>query len=314
MAPRHRGVSCPHGSRRVRPGRRTLRRAVLAIAVVPLLVVVPGATPPATAQPRESLTVTVADGHVSLRAVDAPLDRVLIELGEALHARIVIETVVAGELRTPVTRSFSGVPPVLAFRRLLVDRNYSVTQGPAGVEEVRIFRKGTTGFRQLTADRVGKGQPTSIPLAEPSPADPAELSRLRQVALEAPDASARRDALDELSSLADAALLRDTLTQALARERDGRVLETVFAVAARQEDAVSAETLRSFVSSDRDGTARAQGVDLLAAQAGDDPATRALLRRLVSGDPSSDVREAARSALHDLETPAPEAPAPAKRR
>jgi hypothetical protein len=314
MAPGHRGASCPHGSDRLCSGRRALGRAGFAIAVVPLLLVVLGPAQRATAQPPESLMVRVTDGEVAVQAVDVPLDRVLIELGEALHARIVIETVVAGELRTPVTRSFSGVPPVLAFRRLLVDRNYSMTQGPAGVEEVRIFRKGTTGFRQLTADRMGKGQPTSIPLAEPSPADPAELSRLRQVALEAPDASARRDALDELSSLADAALLRDTLTQALARERDGRVLERVFAVAAQQEDAVSAETLRSFVSSDRDGTARAQGVDLLAAQAGDDPATRALLRRLAASDASADVREAARTALHDLETPAPEAPPPAKRR
>jgi hypothetical protein len=234
---------------------------------------------------------------------------VLIKLGETLHARIVIETIVAGELRAPITRSFSGVLPVLAFRRLLVDRNYTVTQGPGGVEEVRIFRTGATGYRQLTADRMGKGQPTSIPLAEPPPADPAEISRLRQLALGAPDASARRGALDELGSLADAALLRDILTQALARERDGRVLETVFAVAAQQRDAVNPETLRSFVTSDRDGTARAQGVDLLAAQAGDDPATRTLLRTLAAGDVSADVREAARNALHDLETSAP-APAP----
>jgi hypothetical protein len=290
-------------------GRRALGRAGFAIAVVPLLLVVLGPVQRATAQPRESLMVRVTDGEVAVQAVDAPLDRVLIELGEALQARIVIETVVAGELRAPVTRSFSGVPPVLAFRRLLVDRNYTVTQGSGGVEEVRIFRKGTTGYRQLTADRTGKGQPTSVPLAEPPPPDPAEISRLRQVALGAPDASARRDALDELSSLADAALLRDTLTQALARERDGRVLETVFAVAAQQKDAVSPETLRSFVTSDRDGTARAQGVELLAAQAGDDAATRTLLRTLATRDVSADVREAARTALHDLETPAP-APLP----
>jgi hypothetical protein len=164
--------------------------------------------------------------------------------------------------------------------------------GPAGVDEVRIYVDGKTGYRELTP-----------------PDDPVEVGRLRQTVLNGPDASARAEALDELSNIRNTELLVDTLAQVLAGERDSKVLQTLFEVAAQQHDRIPSEALRTFVTSDRDGTPRAQAVELLADQAGDDLATRALLRSLATNDVSDEVREAAKTALENMEEP----PAPTRR-
>jgi hypothetical protein len=150
-----------------------------------------------------------------------------------------------------------------------------------------------------------KSRPTSIPSAAGPPDDPVEVARLRQTALSGPDASGRAEALDELSSIRDTKLLLDTLAQVLARERDSKVLQTVFEVAAQMPDRIPPEALRAFVTSDRDGTPRAQAVELLTDQAGDDRATRALLHSLAANDVSAEVREAAKTALGNLEGPPP---------
>ena len=262
----------------------------------------------ATAEPKEALSVTVADGILSLEAVDVPLDQILIKIGEAIHARVVIETVLAADLaKARVDTSFTRLPVIAALRRLLQGRQYVMMFGPAGVDEVRIYVDGTSGYRELTAPGpMKKSRPTSIPMAAGPPDDPVEVARLRQTALSGPDASGRAEALDELSSIRDTKLLADTLAQVLARERDSKVLQTVFEVAAQLQDhRIPPEALRTFVRSDRDGTPRAQAVELLTDQAGDDRATRALLQSLATNDVSAEVREAAKTALGNLEGPPP---------
>ncbi len=88
-----------------------------------------------------------------------------------------------------------------------------------------------------------------------------------------------------------------------------RSLHLVLELAAQQRERIPPETLRTFASSDRDGTARAQAVELLADQAGGDPATLALLRSLASKDVSATVKAAAKTAIEGLEGP-PAPPAP----
>lgn len=258
----------------------------------------------ATAEPAERLSVTLVDGTVSLEAVNAPLDRVLRKIGEALDTRILIENVLADDLaRARVDTSFTRVPPIVALRRVLRGRQYIVMYGASGVDELRIYVDGATGYRELTpSDPITKIRNSAAPVA-PKPDDPAEINRLRKTALDGPDASARIEALEELSNMQDARPLLETLVQTLARERDSRVLLTVFELAAQQQDRIPAETLRTFARSDRDGTVRAQALELLADQTGADPATRALLRSFASNDVSAEVREAARAALEVLEGP-----------
>jgi len=271
------------------------------VAVVLLLLgvlAVPGAV---TADPTETLSVIAADGTLSLVAVNSSLDRVLMKIGEAIPARVVIETVLAGELaRARVDASFTRVLVSAALRRLLRGRPYLVVYGPAGVAEIRVYARGTTGDRELAP--MTTSDPPSMARADWPPDDAAEVTRLRQTVLNGPDAAARAEALGELSSIRDTSLLVETLAQVLARERDAKVLQHVLEMAAQQHDRIPPAVLRAFATRDLDGAPRAQAVELLADQA-DDPATRALLRSLATSDVSPAVREAAATALGNLEGP-----------
>jgi len=292
-------------------------RGLVARAVVPLVLLMlcvpaaamgqaPGTAPPGT------LKVSASGDLVTLEAVDVPLDQVLRKLGEVLRTRIVIETVLGRDLgKTRVTRNFNAIPSDQAFRRLLVGRNYALMQGKDHVDELRVF-DGTTGSRELAPPDRTLARPTRPRPAPPADApqdEAAEAARLRQTALSASDASERRQAMEELSSVSDEKLIRDTLLQALARECDTDVLQAVLSLVARQDD-VPADALRNFVASDRDGSTRAIALDHLVAQTPDDPATRTLLRSLASSDANQDVREAASNALESLEPKDGDGPAP----
>jgi hypothetical protein len=279
------------------------------VAIVLLLLVALTVSATASADPKETLSVIVADGTLSLEAANSSLDRVLIKVGEMIHARVVIETSLADDLaRAGVNTSFTRVPVIAALRRLLLGRQYVLVSGPAGLDEVRVYVDGTTGYRELTPpDPVTKSQPGLVPLAAWPPDNPAEIARLRQILFDGRDASARVQALDDLSNIRDTALLVETLSQVLARERDSAVLKRLLELTAQQDERIPPEALRGFVTSNRDGTPRALAVELLADQTGDDPATRAVLRSLATNDLSSEVREAAQTALANLEAPPPPA-------
>jgi hypothetical protein len=294
---------------------RAVAIATLVVSMFGVAAVAAGGPETTREPPATVLKVAIRGGAISLDAVNAPLDRVLVEIGRALHAKIIVETILAGDIAsTRVTRSFSDLAPEPAFRRLLPGRNYALIEGPKGVDELRVFASGTMGFRDLTAAAApgANGQPVTLP-AVPWPADdPAEAARLREAALGAADSSTRREALEELATTHDSVMLRDTLTRVLARERDAKVLTTLLEVAAQQADGLPSEALRRFVASDRDGTVRALAVDQLVAQAGNDPATRSMLRTLAADDASAEVREAAEAALQNLDIPPAPLPPAAK--
>src|SRR5262249_19523941 len=133
---------------------------IIALLMVAFLV----ASTPVPAESAETLSVSVTDGVVSLDASRVSLDRVLAKIGEAIHARVLIETAVAGDLtNVPVDTSFTGVRVTAALRRLLRGRHYVIVYGEAGVREIRVYAEGSTGYRELT-DAIAKGRPTSLPL------------------------------------------------------------------------------------------------------------------------------------------------------
>ena len=259
----------------------------------------------------DALSVTVADDSVSVEAVGVPLADVLAKIGENAHARVLIESILAEDVaKARVSASFTALPMGAALRRLLQGRNFVLVYGSSGVDEIRVYVDGRTGFRALDASQSGRDTVTAKntkrapPVAQaPPPDDPVKVARLRETALGDPDVTARVEALEELGNVEDPKPLIDTLVEALGRERDRKVLGTVLDLVEQQKDAVPASALRAFVTSNRDGSARVQALELLVEQAGADQDTRLLLQTLSKSDANPTVREAAQSLLDDLPAP-----------
>ena len=246
-----------------------------------------------------ALTVEVAAGTLSVDAVDVPLGDVLVAIGQRAKARILIESVLEDPVgKERVTASFKKIPMDDGLRRLLKNRNFVLGFGATGVDEIRVYVDGKTGFRDLMAksrepaerSRPAKARP------DPAPEDRAKLAQSRHLMLTSPDPTARLEALEALSETEDTAYLLESVTQALGRERDAKVLEELINTV-REHGPIPLAPLRALVTSDRDGSARAQALELLAEYAEGDQGTRALLERLSRSDPSEQVRETASSLL-----------------
>lgn len=217
-----------------------------------------------------------------------------------------MESAVAADVRRArIDASFSRVSPVVAVRQLLWGRTHALRYGPSGIQEIVVQADGKTGYLELSAPGRTTPPGTPVPWSPPErPADdPVKVAALRRTALDAADAGARREALEELADIRDAGLLVDTLVQMLARERETNVLMTVLDVASQQKGRIPPEALRAFAASDRDGSVRAEALELLVAHDGVEPAARALLRTLAGSDGSRHVREEAARILATLERP-----------
>ena len=182
------------------------------------------------------LTVEMTQTTLSVNADDVPLAEVLLAIGQRAKARILIESVLEDQVgKERVTTSFAGLAMDDGLRRLLKNRNFILGFGPSGVDEIRVYIDGGTGFRDLTAGPreaavpTGPARPTGpVRRREPSEApaeDRARLTQLRQTTLSSGDATARLEALEELSETQDTAYLLDAVVEALGRERDAKVLE-----------------------------------------------------------------------------------------
>jgi hypothetical protein len=271
------------------------------------------------------LTVEVTQSTLSVNADDVPLAEVLLAIGQRAKARILIESILEDQVgKERVTTSFADLTMDDGLRRILKNRNFILGFGPGGVDEIRVYVDGGTGFRDLTAPPreamgpTGPSRPTGSMRrrgAREAPVeDRARLAQLRQVTLTSTDATARLEALEELSETQDTAYLLDTVVEALGRERDAKVLEGLLDVV-QDRGPISVAPLRALVTSDRDGAARAQALEILADYAGSDPSTRTLLQTLSRSDPSERVRDIAQTLLESLETPpAPRPPQPPARR
>ena len=285
--------------------------ATLVLAGVTVLVLV-GSTPVGVLA--NELTVEVAGGRLSVNAVDVPLADVLIAIGQRAQARILIESGLEDQVsKERVTAAFEGLAMDEGLRRLLKGRSFLLGFGPAGVDEVRVYIQGSTGFRDLTpAERepATASKPTE-PAPEQTreagaspPEDRAKLTQLRQVALTSQDATARVEALEELAETQDTAFLLDAVIEGLARERDAKVLEKLLDIA-QDRGPIPTGPLRALATSDRDGAARSQALELLVEYASTEQGTLTLLQTLSRNDPSEGVRETAQTLLEDLQSPRP---------
>ena len=270
--------------------------------------------------PAGPLTVQVTEGTLTVHAVDVPLADVLTAIGQRARARVLIESVLEDQVgKERITASFAALAMDEGLRRLLKNRNFILGFSATGVDEIRVYIDGRTGFRDLTAREREPSKLSATPprrnreAAAPPPEDRAKLARLRQLTLTSPDPTARLEALEELGETEDTAYLLESVIEALGRERDAKVLEGLIDIA-RDRGPIPAAPLRALVTSDRDGTARAQALEMLAEYTEGDQGTRALLQTLSRNDPSERVRETAGTLLDDLQAPRPpRAPQPGKR-
>jgi hypothetical protein len=287
--------------------------------VVALLVVLPVEAAAA------GLTVEVAEGTLSVTAQSAPLSEVLLAIGEQARARVRIESVLAASLGTQrVTGAFTRVPMEEGLRRLLRGRNFLLGYGPDGVDEIRVFVDGTSGFSDLVAAPSAAAPASKAALIEAQrraeaeaerpyqrpPDDPVRLAQWRKTAMTSDDPDARVAALEELQQIRDHRFLVATLTEVMTRERDPDVVNRLLDVA---EDHVllMGASLRTFAASDHTVASRVRVLEMLGEHDGADPRTRTLLRALSTHDGSARVRETAQQVLRDLESPpAPPTPEP----
>jgi hypothetical protein len=300
--------------------KRLLLGSALLAALLGLLPAPAGAAAP---------TVEVDGGTLSVSARDSPLAEVLLAIGARVRARVLVESVLADQVGAQrVTSAFVRVPIEEGLRRVLRGRNFILGYGPAGVDEIRVYVDGKTGFQELTATRTPGVMPSKVSPSDaakraaarerslaPPADDPARLARARRVVLTDPDPAARIEALEELAETKDETLLLGTLTDALAREKDPQVLDALLDLADDHGPRL-AGALRAFAAGDRGGAAaRARAVEFLGEYDSADPATRMLLQTLARADASSAVRTAAQAMLDELQAPpAPRVrePAPSK--
>jgi len=135
--------------------------------IVLLLPLAPTVSAMASAETKATLSVTATDGMLSLEAVSSSLDRVLTKVGETIQGagrrRVEPRDELAGAI---VDTSLRRVPVIAALRRLLRGWHYVLLSGPAGLDEVRVYVDGTTGYRELTsAHPVKNSGPTPMLLA-----------------------------------------------------------------------------------------------------------------------------------------------------
>src|SRR5262245_26651294 len=105
----------------------------------------------------DALSVTVADDSVSVEAVGVPLTDLLARIGEKAHARVFIESILTEDVaKARVSASFTALPMGAALRRLLQGRNFVLVYGSSGVDEIRVYVDGRTGFRALDAAPSGR--------------------------------------------------------------------------------------------------------------------------------------------------------------
>ncbi len=219
--------------------------------------------------PGSTIDVVIRDGMLTLDARDAPLAEVIRRIGEVGG----FETVIAGDLSTPVTHSFAGVPVKDGIERLVGDITRVVIYAPSAGEappplkELRLYAVAAPDV----GDR-GPGVSASV--------DPDILAEL-----EDPDVGIRIEAVRKLSRL-NGAVVVDALAGVLRSDEDSRVRARAATALGGFADERAVPALETAVG-DETQSVRIQALRALG-RVGGDRATRILGEVLLGG---SDVTQ-----------------------
>ncbi len=230
---------------------------------------------PAVPDERPPLSVTLEADRLSMSVREAVLADVLAEVARASGVAIAIDAALRAELdQERVTVAMDRVPLEDAVRRLLGGRDAMFLYGRDGLAEVRVYGAGPG--REGAGSAVGRaGGPDAARSGPPR--------------VMAPKGRTTPGAGEAMSL--------ERALQALGSERDTRVLERALDTLS-EASAVPLEPLLEFARRrGTDAELRVQALEVLSDHAeGDERFTR-LLRDLSVGDPSDDVREAAKDML-----------------
>jgi hopanoid biosynthesis associated RND transporter like protein HpnN len=278
--------------------------------IVALAITLAVAVPAAAAAGAPGLTVTLDQGRLSVRAEAAPLRAILAEIsrtaGVTIRAEPAAEVELTGELTTVV---LERLPLTEILRQLLRDRNYTLTYTPAGLAEVRIYRRPDTAARGPGRARVGSRAATA---AEPGAEDEAaRLARMQARAISDPDPDSRVEALEELDGADDGKVAITTAVQVLERDRHERVLDAALDILVKH-DAVTVEPILRLASTDLPPDLRIRVLELLSEHGQGDARVGRLLRDVRDRDTHRAVRDSAESLLEDWDTGVDGGPAPSR--
>ena len=110
-----------------------------------------------------TINVSVHEGLLTLRAMDAPLADVLSSIGEAAGFRVVFK----GDIDTPISWTLTDVPLEIALQRLLRRRSYVMTydelQGEGEMRHLAEVRIMMSGSAQVIRHRTTRRMETRLP-------------------------------------------------------------------------------------------------------------------------------------------------------
>ena len=248
---------------RNRLGAWTVWRAGVILASMPVVLALDGGSILADAAkvepPTPTIEVIVREGLLTVNARDAPLADVLRVIGEKAGFTVIIK----GNLSTPVTSSFAGVPLDKAIRRLVGENSWIMTYGPSDADgrvsaplelQVRARDKGTAAVMQSTAIK------SNMATRESSPASLKD-SILKDLAR--PDRAARMRAIGMLGRLKDEDTI-DVLARVLLEDQDPSVRRQAVITLGRIGGDRAIEILDEVSLSDPDDMVREAAASALA--------------------------------------------------
>jgi len=290
----------------------------LALVVV-LLLGSGGEAFPQGISPFVSVTSSTS-GLLSVHSSGATLTDVLSHITRASGVKVLVENTLANAMREEVvTATFSGITAEEFLRRVLRGKNFVFVYAADTLVEARVYVEGTGPFQSLTENvpapapgmkrrdaasapkAFGPTLPKAAPRIANSDVNEPEPARLAADALKGIDAGGRLRALEELSRVSDARLIRWT-AEAILRQRDEdpEVLSTALDVLG-QVARPPLDPVLDLLRSRADFGTRIRALDYLAEHGARDLRVREAISQSAQQDEREEVVINARELLKTLD-------------
>ncbi len=260
------------------------------------------------------IEVAIEQGLVTLVARNVPLADVFRVIGDEAGFKVIVR----GDLTTPITRSFAGVPLEKAIRRLVGDTTmvmiYAPSRGGAGpgpLAELRLYSARGPLVAQTQAAPEREALTENLHL--PDLAEQKQLARLQEVQWLAlrKDDSATGTLVQIVADRDEDLIVRERAVEALGDDLRGEQAAATLASAAAGEDTsvriqairalskigdeAATEALREVLTGGIDPEARRSAAWVLGTLRSE--SARFVLEAAVATDPDEGVRDLAASAL-----------------
>jgi hypothetical protein len=246
------------------------------------------------------MEVTVREGRLSVNVRDAPLTEVLRRIGQEADLKVHLD----GQLRTPITTSFIGLPLESGIRRLTRGHSSSFVYGPASptgrtgrLIEIWIIESSAVAGPASPVDARTRAARLAHLDSLSGRRDDAAVAELIRILAQDPDPVVRNRAALTLSRRRDPRAT-PALTAALGDQHPSVRIQAVRGLR-RVEGERAAEVLARVLLSDADPSVRRVTVSVLSSIR--DAAAGSALGTAMSADSDASVRQAAAAAYRRWE-------------